>query len=487
MGNPNRKRNILASLAILLLLGLLAGMVWYDRQSKLSVNQDDQVQTSMNHQQEDKDIEEFQEDKQSQEDSDQESQADDPSEEKDNPLSQEETDEDNAMPESSNLPSLADLEGKDTPGEFQATDNQVTLRSIGGMTLGQSVSKSASMGSDSYKKALEDFISQGYQPNQDGQRGYDFGLMFQDMAPFIAYADMSLSQVNQAAAYPQLPQSEYPTANAPSAIFYDLAETGVDYVSLASGHIYDKGASAIQATVNNAKNADLKVGGAFTSQEDMDSARIEEINGMKIGFLSYTMDLNGNILAEGETHLTSFFTQDMMAEEVAAMKELSDGVVVNIYTSEESMTDPNEHIQSTFQTIADAGANVIIGHNPNALQGFQWLNNQATLVLNSQASFLTSAQEIDNKLSGIFEFTFVKSGDQVKVDMPKFMPTITLGGQDDQYYRVVPLADYNKYDIPQGQELWNQVGQTLNTQDTGVELVSHLETADTVEQADQHR
>lgn len=487
MGNPNRKRNILAVLAIILLLGLLVCMIWYDRQSKLSVNEGNQSQMTMSHEQ-NKNHE--REDGRKEESRDYEKGLDE-DQEKDQEESELEKSQDtskdpDALPKTSNHPALSQLEGKETVEDFRSQDNQVVLRSLGGITLGEPMNRQASTASKPYQSFLEKLVSQEYPADQDSHHGYDYGLMFEDIAPFVDFSDITLSQVNQAAAYPQLPQSDYPIPNSPSAIFNDLSDLGIDYVSLASGHIYDKGASAIKATVNNANNADLQVGGAFSSQEDMDTARIEEMNGMNIAFLSYTLDLNGNLLADGETYLASFFTQNMIAEEVAAVKEMADAVVVNIYTSEEMTQEPSEHIRSTFQMIADAGANVIIGHNPNALQAFQWLNNQSTLVLFSQGSFLTSAQEMENRLSGIFEFKIIKEGDTVEVDLPKFMPTVTIGSTDE-YYRVVPLADFDKYEIADGQELWDNLNQQINGKESGIEIVSHLETSESKEEIDKHR
>lgn len=479
MGNPNAKRNILAILAILLLLGLLGGMIWYDRQSKLSVNQEgpSYTQTTVN--------------KDTTSESDTAS-----SEEASDDTSGKENDQETVSPQNqqeasqqtiTESPALANLEMKDTASDFQPQSNKVTIRSLGGVTLSQSINQMANSGNEMYQETLKQRVEEGYQPSEDSQHGYDFGLMLEDVAPYVGYADVTIGQMNQPVAYPQLPQSDFPTPNAPSAIFNDLQEMGVDYVALASGHIYDKGASGIQASISNAKNAKLNVLGAFTSQEDMDTARIEEINGIKVGFLSYTMDLNGNLLAEGETHLTSFFTQDMMAEEISALKSMADAVVVNVYTSEQTSTETDEHVTSTLQTIADAGATVIIGQNPNALQPFAWLNDKATLVLYSQASFLTNTLEADAKVSGIFDFTLAKSGDQVVVENAKFMPTITLGTDNDQYFRTVPLADYQKFEIPEGQSLWQTIVDRMNSNGTDIEIVSHLETNQSVEQVDTHR
>ncbi len=446
MGRELNKNKVLATLVIIILLGLLVGMVWLDRQQRSAqeANSDQEI-NQVNISEEGQD-------------------SDEP--EKEMETAQTEVDS------SGDIKNLYQgLTRKANEEEFTPQKNNVKLRTIGGVQLVEGLSEFANVNADIYKQELARMQELGIDKERSSVNGIDYSLMFDLINDYVAYADVTVAQLGMPVAYPQLPQSEGQILNAPKAILANLQEMGVDVIATANQHALDKGSQGIIATLNNIKDQGMEAVGTSKSIDSANAPLIKEINGLKIAFLSYTSDPDGQLLPVGQEFLMNT-TNSIDTEAIKQLADESDAVVVNIQhhydTSEEDRS-------ALYQTLSDAGVKLILGNNLSDVQPMEWINDKQTLAIHSQSNLLGQS-DADATVAGIVEVEFNRESDgTVKIQTPKIMPTVIARTKDSDILKVAPLADSEFYGIDVDKGLWDSIVKELESLHAELEIVTHLE------------
>lgn len=401
--------------------------------------------------------------------------------------------------------SLDGLKARETAVAWQGTEGELVLRSVGDVLIHDRVSWLADVASPVYEAAVADLTEDGiwseeadataskvlggeaYEMDLDSSE-YDFLPMLARIAPYTAYADVTVANLEVIAAYPQLPVTGYPQFNAPASILEALRTVGVDIVSNGTNHTLDWFSEGAHASLANLDEAGLMYTGSYADVEDFQTPRIIERNGISVGFLTYSYGTNGIPVPAGEEHLISLVDLPVMLEEVAWLKPQVDAVIVTLQLGPEYDEMPDDVQLEVFQALADAGVKLILGGHPHVLQPVAWLNEDETFAIYSQASFLSGQRELDNKQGGITEVTFKRNeAGEVVVTDPKFMPIFMLGVEDEKMYEVVPLADYGQHAIPEGEYWYDTLDTRMHTLTDDFEFVTHLETEWTEEAQDIYR
>lgn len=381
------------------------------------------------------------------------------------------------------------LPQKDQLQPLESQEGELTFRSVGDVLIHDRVSYLADTYSPIYQQTMDNMLAEGFDSsifNPDND--YDFMPMLSYIQPFIEYADVSMANLEVIAASPQLPVSGYPQFNAPSEIITALKKIGIDIVSNATNHTLDWYSEGAHYSLENLSAEDMMYVGSYDSWDDYNTPRIIEKNGISLGFLNYSYGTNGIPVPVGEEYLISLIDVPLMVAEVEALSQQVDAVVVSLQLGEEYGLLPNDEQFYVFQALSDAGAKLILGGHPHVLQPVDWYNDGDTYAIYSQASFLSGQRDLDNKQGGITEVTFRRDEDgEVRVHEPKFMPIFNLGVEAEKMYQVVPYADINLRQIPDGQDWWDIIDERMHTYTSDFELVTHLETSATLETSDSFR
>lgn len=383
---------------------------------------------------------------------------------------------------------------------WQATPDQLVLRSVGDILIHDRVSWLADIESPIYQVAIEQLTADGILNEEGavfggetidfslGSEAYDFLPMLAQIAPFTSYADVTIANLEVIAAYPDLPVTGYPQFNAPSSILEALKGIGVDIVTNGTNHTLDWFAEGAYASIKHIKAAGLLYSGSYESLEDFQTPRIIEANGISLGFLTYSYGTNGIPVPAGEEYLISLVDLPTMLSEVEWLKPQVDAVVVTLQLGPEYGTLPDEQQLYVFEELANAGVKLILGGHPHVLQPMAWLNDGQTFAIYSQASFLSGQRDLDNKQGGITEVTFERqAAGEVIVTKPKFMPTFVLGIEEEKLYETVPLADTHLYQIPDGDYWFKTLETHMQVLTSDFEFLSHLATEWTLDSTDSHR
>ncbi|AXY25557.1 hypothetical protein CL176_05865 [Suicoccus acidiformans] len=332
-----------------------------------------------------------------------------------------------------------------------AVDQTVTIRSIGDILIHDTVYQAAYTGD-----------------------GYDFSSMFAPVAKYIGGADITTANLEVIAAGNQLGVSSYPFFNAPEEIIDALQDVGVDIVNNATNHTLDFGAEGAHASIDALQERDMMYFGSYDSWEDYNTPRIIEVGNVKVGFLSYANDANGNYIPEDEPYLFTQIDQELIPLEIERINEMVDISIVNYHMGQEYEYYPNEWQEENFQLAWDAGANFVLGGHPHVLQPFAQPNESQGGIY-SHANFLSGQYEVDTKLGGIIEYTFRVKGEDVTLEGMRFMPTYNLGLPESAQYLVVPLAEAADYGFWDADYYFDVLTERMTTYTDNVEVVPYLD------------
>ena len=127
----------------------------------------------------------------------------------------------------------------------------------------------------------------------------------------------------------------------------------IEVVSLANNHTYDYFEKGFVDTVKALDNQGIVWLGEGT-------AKVYTTKGVKIGLLGYGFAVN-------ETQL---------AQDISALKSITDVLVVSFHWGEEGSYWPNFEQKSLARLSIDSGADMVIGHHPHVLQGIELYKNR---------------------------------------------------------------------------------------------------------------
>lgn len=277
-----------------------------------------------------------------------------------------------------------------------------------------------------------------------------------------------------------IPDSKVSDLIAPTAVLNMLSINGIDTVACGFSKAFDKKFDGLASTVALAKEQ-LRVIGAYGSENDAAlGERIMVVGGVKVALLHYTDNLSSNaVKALNKDGRTWALPQSAaIAGDIARVRDAgAEVVIVSINWGSVGKTAPTKAQKALAQTIADAGADVLLGAGSRVVQPAEWLtgtlldgSKHAMLCLYSLGTLISDNRK-DAQVAGMLaKLTIQVAGDgTVNFLRTDYIPTyVWRFKQDSLYsYRVV-AADLP---APDGMEA-SQQKSLLNAQSTILKTLS---------------
>ncbi len=170
-----------------------------------------------------------------------------------------------------------------------------------------------------------------------------------------------------------------------------LARLGFDVVSLANNHATDHGREGLAETMRTLTGLGVAWVGAGRDRTTAHAPMIREVKGLRIAFLAYE-GLGATLPAGADEAGVVWLEPATAAAEIAAARRQADLVVVNVHWGVEYESTPTAQQKALAAQMADAGADLIIGHHPHVVQPVEWLAGKGqahrTLVAYSLGNFV---------------------------------------------------------------------------------------------------
>lgn len=280
---------------------------------------------------------------------------------------------------------------------------------------------------------------------------YDYSTIYEDIVFDVQSKDIAFINQETPIGGKSLGITGYPMFNSPYEIIQNIYDAGFNLVNLATNHSLDRYEKGIINELNEFdKFDDITVDGVYRSQEEFDTIPTFEMKGITFSFLSYTYSTNG--IKSNYSYSVSYLNEEQIKKDVKKAKEISDVIIVSAHWGSENSFTVTSYQKKYAKLFADLGVDVVIGTHPHVLQPIEWVkgvNGNDTLVAYSLGNFLGGMLGVDNAISGMIQFDFVKRDDEITIENinwePLFIHFERYGSDivDDRHnYKIYHVSDY---------------------------------------------
>ncbi len=256
---------------------------------------------------------------------------------------------------------------------------------------------------------------------------YDFTKYFANIRSVYKSADVVFCNQEGLSAGDQYGISGYPSFNAPTKFSADLQSgAGCNVINLANNHMGDKGVNATNVTIDN-WNAlkPLAISGANKSSTDQEKVSFAEVNGIKIGYVSFA-DFNNNKSAPSYS-INIYHDDALVRRLITQARAEADVVIVSMHWGVEDSSVVSSDQTNMVNELSSLGVDIIIGTGPHVLQKFQTITRDdggKMIVWYSLGNMLSSQLNIAELIGGIATFDITKSTDsKISISNIAFTPT----------------------------------------------------------------
>ena len=224
---------------------------------------------------------------------------------------------------------------------------------------------------DDVNKAIEE---QGYEP-------------FGGTASVFRDVDIAMVNLESVLAPPQTPSRRHrpgaPILRGSPAVAPALARAGIDLVSVANNHAFDRGADGLRASLAALRDAGVRAVGAGMSPEQALQPVIVTVRGVRVGFLAFTETLNHS---PDQGASAAMILRDEPTKRIRELRRTVDVVVVAMHWGDQHTIEIAERQVWWAHQAVEAGADIVVGHHPHILQGVDI--HQGGAILYSLGNFL---------------------------------------------------------------------------------------------------
>ena len=244
---------------------------------------------------------------------------------------------------------------------------------------------------------------------------YDFSPSFRRIKPLFkdAFLVGNLETVFAGTVSPsgkKLKYAGFPFFNTPDIFTENLSnDLGVDLLTLANNHIFDRGAAGARRTVQVLKSADIPCIGLGLDDIPSNDAVLLTNNGIRAAFINHSYGSN-EWPKNSDVHLNVIASRDIHAS-MSRAKALSPDVIIALFHwGNEYHFSPNIHQKRAAEWAFSEGASLIVGTHPHVLQPVEVRVNSGDVkaVAWSLGNFVSFQRTLPRERSMILAVEFVK-------------------------------------------------------------------------------
>ncbi|MBR2223616.1 MAG: CapA family protein [Christensenellaceae bacterium] len=257
---------------------------------------------------------------------------------------------------------------------------------------------------------------------------YNFNKSFKYVKDIFAKADFVVGNLETCIAYSwpltidEKNVDGYPNCNGPATYLDALRYAGFDALVTANNHCCDANLLGILQTNEMLDRYGFAHTGTFSSKEES-RFLIADVNGIKVGILSYTEYFNGKhraLSAEEQKLYINEYSKEKVERDVKAAREAgAEFIIVYTHWGTENTHSVSSTQKKHAQEIADAGADLIAGSHPHVLQEADYISakdGRNVLCIYSLGNFVSSMGSTANNDTIILSIR-LERGEDGKIDL----------------------------------------------------------------------
>lgn len=282
--------------------------------------------------------------------------------------------------------------------------------------------------------------------------GFDFRPAYQQIASYLAEADLALMNQETPLGGTELGLSSYPQFNSPQELGEQMIELGFNMFSHANNHVLDAGQRGFNNTIafwrRQSAEKPVIMAGIAADRED-DQLQILQVKDLKIALLAYTYGTNGLRLPKSSSGIIKYLDDDLICQELDKAIAEANIVIVSVHWGQEYQANANNEQKRLAQLMADNGADIIIGSHPHVLQGVEMLSTpdgRQVPVFYSLGNFISAQNRPDTMLGGMAKVQMVYDKATGKLSMTELgiIPLVTDYSASYKNITIYPLNSYTE-------------------------------------------
>lgn len=215
-------------------------------------------------------------------------------------------------------------------------------------------------------------------PVGDTLKGFESGnptnIMSEDIIKLIQNSDLSVGNLECVFTDSPSPiRKTGPVLYAPVKCMNTLANAGFNAFSLSNNHIRDCGTSGLLSTIEACRHHNILTFGAGKNIEEAEAPLLVELNGRKVGFLSFS-EHEFNYVTENRPGASTFDAYTDLNRIHKLRKEV-DILIVLFHGGIEYYSYPSPLLQKKCRAMADAGADIILCQHSHCIGTYEYFGN----------------------------------------------------------------------------------------------------------------
>jgi len=297
-----------------------------------------------------------------------------------------------------------------------------------------------------------------FQFAQISKDSFDFKPVFREVKKYLTKANLTIGNLETTISGKESRYSGYPLFNTPEEYLEALKDAGFDILLTANNHSLDRGKKGLLRTVEMIKKNGLESVGSYNSQQDRDSIRIYEINGIKIAILAYTYGLNGNYIAKNEKYLVNVIDTTLLKKDILdSRNKYADIILVYFHFGNEYQRNPSSFQKEIVKRAIDYGADLIIGSHPHVIQPIEYFSSNKNkigkgLIAYSLGNFISNQRWRYSDAGIILNLTITKNilTQEVRFSNTDIIPTWVYKGklENKDQFVILPVDSTTIYSLP---------------------------------------
>ncbi|MET1121094.1 CapA family protein [Priestia megaterium] len=267
------------------------------------------------------------------------------------------------------------------------------------------------------------------------RQGQDY--LFRNVESYFKNADYSTANFD----HPVTANDEYPAQDKPIVLRTDeqsvktLKNLNFSVLNVANSHSMDYLEEGLNDTVKAFNQSKMDFVGMGGNLEEASNINYQTVNGIKIATLGFTDTYTAYSAANDNNPGILPAKPEIFIPLIQEAKEKANLVVVHAHWGEEYDTTPSPRQKGLAKAMADAGADIILGHHPHVLQPIDTYKN--TVIFYSLGNFVFDQGWSASRESALVQYKLKKDGTARFEVTPLLIKeaTPTLLSKWDAYYK----------------------------------------------------
>ena len=284
---------------------------------------------------------------------------------------------------------------------------------------------------------------------EDGTR--DYNSFYENISPYVKQADIACIDNETLLGGSEFEYSGYPCFNTPWEVGEAAINAGFDVFTCATNHVLDmQGFKGLSKEIEFFSNhPEVTYIGINATEEESQSIKYIEKNGIKFALLNYTYGTNGIPLPSEQPWCVNMLDEEKVAADIKIARENADVVIFFPHWGTEDSHEVNDEQRRYVQLCSDLGVDIVIGGHPHVLQPVEWVVNEETgkkmIVYYSLGNFISHQIKLKQMCGGMAEITVERKNGEIEITSAKLAPVIDFYTRTGSGFRfsVYRLSDYN--------------------------------------------